>query len=133
MIYKILKVIWMFKNRDHIPKLPRGMLATKFDVSELSDKERRVLARLGARDPNGIKRAIKKYGAKDIDDLILMLEIQEPKRNVLHRLKTALGRLAGGVDYIPHQRDIDAYFRAQKHPKSKELENRLKIAKGENE
>lgn len=131
MIKGFFKAVWMFKNKDHIPKLPRGMLATKYDPNELTENERRVLARLGARDKNGIKRAIKKYGAKDIDDLVLMLQIQHPKRNFLHRLKTAVGRLVGGVDYMPHARAINEHFRAKRPRNDKEIEQRLKQAKGE--
>lgn len=126
----MLKKLWLtiasIRNYDRIPKLPRGMLATKY--TKLTQKEREVLARLGARDPVGIKVAMRRYKVKSIDELMTLLEHQQPKRRVGERWWLALGRLMGGYGYDPHASAIAAEARRSQRPKQVILEDRLKSA-----
>lgn len=123
MLYKLSRLLWTLSNRDYIPKLPRGMLATKYEETEVSAQQWRVLDRIGARDPAGIKRAMKKYGVDNLDDLVAMLEHHKPKRHVRRRLMTALGRLApGSYTRDPHEKEVK---RAMKM--SFEVEELIKI------
>jgi len=96
---------------DRIPKLPRGMLATRYDPAELTRQEREIMARMGIRDQAGVRAAIKKHKVKDAEELLAVLEHQKPQRRVLHRLWQALGRLVGGYERPPHIEDI---YRASK-------------------
>lgn len=123
MLYKLSQVLWMLSNRDYIPKLPRGMLATKYDENAVTSDQWRVLDRIGARDPAGIKRAMKKYQVDSLEDLVAVLEHHKPKRNFKRRLMTALGRLApGSFPRDPHETDLK---RAMKH--NFEVEEVIKI------
>lgn len=105
MFWSVWRVIGRFFNRDYIPPLPR-MYSTDFAPDELTDDERRALARLGARDPRGLRLAMKRHGVDTLPDLIAVLEHHQPKRRIWHRLTFALGRLSGGVPYDPHAESI---------------------------
>lgn len=99
------------------------MLATKYEESDVTQQQWRVLDRIGARDPAGIKRAMKKYQVDTIDELVAVLEHHKPKRNIKRRLMTALGRLApGSYPHDPHETEVK---RAMKM--SFEAENYIKI------
>lgn len=87
------------------------MLASKYDVDDVSRDEWRVLDRIGARDPAGIKRAMKRYKVDNIPDLVALLEHHKPKRKPLHRLKIALGRVVGGYRYDPHKDEMRRAFK----------------------
>ena len=104
MLYKLWYTFAMIFNRDRIPKLPRGMLASHYD--DIPGEERRVMARLGARDPRGVKVAMKRYGVKTIPELVALLEHQKPKRHIGHRLGLAVDRLIGSHRKNPHQAEI---------------------------
>jgi hypothetical protein len=80
-----------------------------------SDEQWRVMARLGARDEYGIKRAMKKYKVNSIEELIAVLEHQNPKKMPGEELYNAFGRMVGGQDYDPHKREINQVFRRKKH------------------
>lgn len=106
----IIRYLTTIRNRDRIPKLPRAMLAADYD--SLDRDARRVLARVGARDPAGIKLAMKRRGARTVDDLIEQLEHQRPRRAILRRIMDGLGRISRGVDHVPHQAEIVRAMRA---------------------
>lgn len=110
-----LKTFFYILNRDRIPKLPRGMLSS--DYNHIAPDERRIMARIGARDPAGIQFAMKRYGVASKEELIALLEHQQPRRNVWHRLLSAFGRAAGGVDYVPHHEEVLQAARAQRRAK----------------
>lgn len=122
----ILRNIWFallaIRNRDRIPKLPRAMLATKYDPGSLTRIERDIMARLGTRDKQGIKQAMKRYKVKTPEALLELLEHQKPRRRFLYRLKMAIGRLAGGYAKPPHIKEIKAVGT----PRNSEIESRLK-------
>ncbi len=122
----MLRNLWFallaIRNRDRIPKLPRGMLATHYEAGSLTRKEREIMARLGTRDRQGIKAAMKRHKVKTPDALLELLEHQKPRRRFLYRLKMALGRLAGGYSKPPHIKEIKAVFQ----PRNREIEDRLK-------
>lgn len=117
----------MIFNRNRIPPLPRGMLASRYDPLEMTAEERRVLARLGARDPMGIKLAMKRANVTTINELVAHLEHHQPKRNAEDRLLRSLGKARGGTPYHPHQRAVLAGARQSKQMRdSKEIEARVK-------
>jgi len=87
------------------------MLANRYDSDNVTRDEWRVLDRIGARDPAGIKRAMKRYKVDNIPDLVAVLEHHQPKRKSLHRLKRALGRLVGDYNYDPHAREVKQAFK----------------------
>lgn len=130
MLYKIYRLLWFISNRDYIPKLPRGMLAAKYETEDVSRDEWRVLDRIGARDPAGIKRAMKKYKVDNINDLVALLEHQKPKHKPFYRLKQALGRLVGEYNYDPHAREVKQAFKyhleSQEHIRIKERMRKAK-------
>jgi hypothetical protein len=120
----------MIINRDRIPPLPRGMLATRYD--DIPADERRVLARMGARDPIGVRLAMKRHKAESIDDLVSKLEHYEAERRTKERINNAIGRLVGGTPYPPHQKEIlrDERERAKaKKGDQKEIEMRVRITR----
>lgn len=130
MLVKFFLWLWRIKNYDKIPKLPRGMLASEYE--HISRDEARVLAKLGARDPAGIKRAMKRYKVSTIEELVALLEIELPRRNMLHKIRMGLGRLVGGYDYQPHAREIMQELsprNTQRRRATKAAEQRLKQVK----
>jgi hypothetical protein len=125
------KLWWAFGRifwRDQIPKLPRGMLASEY--KSVTPDERRVMARMGTRDPVGVKRAMRLYGAKTAQELIEMLDHQQPKRNIRHRIWLGIGRLVGGEATPPHQEEIlqDARH-ARKMQAASEIRERLEAVR----
>ncbi len=130
MIYKFYQLLWQLKGKDFIPKLPRGMLATEYAEEDVTPDEWRVLARIGARDRHGIKRAMRKYNVTTIPDLIEYLEHHQPKRQPGRRLQTIIGRLIGGYSYHPHEAAIKrAWKQQQNNQKCIEIQERVKHAK----
>lgn len=89
------------------------MLATKYNEMDLTRDEWRVLDRIGARDPAGIKRAMKKHGVDNIPDLIAKLEHYQPRRRFWERLDNAIGRVVGGTKHDPHAQEIKRAFKYQ--------------------
>jgi hypothetical protein len=108
MIATLIRYIFRLRNRDRIPKLPRGMLATHYDYAALDEHSIRVMARLGIRDPLGLKRAMKRYKAKTVDELVGKIEHQSPTRKIRERAMLALGRAVGGSPTPPHRKEIIA-------------------------
>jgi hypothetical protein len=128
MITKLYRALYKILPKQKIPKLPRGMYSAEY--SSLTTDERRVLARLGARDPRGIKLAMKRAGVDNIEALIALLEHQKPRRDFEGRLERFLCALEGSEPRHPHQRAIRADARrAQRarQPQAREISQRLKI------
>lgn len=126
MFRKIWKAFFMLTNRDRIPKLPRGMLATAYTADEMTPEIRRVLARIGARDPQGVKVAMKRAGAETLEELVQSLEHYRPERHAVNRFRLGLGRLIGGYDHDPHEEDIKRLMnRREKSSQQKEIEQRV--------
>jgi hypothetical protein len=100
------------------------MLAAEYDSESVTRDEWRVLDRVGARDPAGIKRAMKKHKVDNIPDLVALLEHHQPERKPFYRLKQALGRLVGEYNYDPHAREVKQAFKyhleSQEHIRIKE-------------
>lgn len=126
MLYKIIRALWRIKNYDRIPRLPRGMLAGRYE--SISPEQRRVLARLGARDPAGVQVRLKRAGVETVEELVAQLEHQRPARRLRRRIRLMLGRWVGGTDYHPTQKAILAGARRAKHRADVETEQRLKAA-----
>lgn len=106
------------------------MLASKYDVENVSRDEWRVLDRIGARDPAGIKRAMKKYKVDNIPDLVAVLEHHKPKHRFKQRLDTAIGRVVGGSKNDPHAKEVKRAFKyhleSQQYIKIKERMRKAK-------
>ena len=127
MLYKLWRLLAMLFNRDYIPKLPRGMLATKYD--DVASPERRVMARMGARDLIGVKVAMRRAGVTTVEELVNQLEHYEPERRMKVRLHRAIGRVVGGTDYDPHADDIrriDSTHTRRKERAQRDIKKRLK-------
>lgn len=128
MFNKFWRAFGMILNRDRIPKLPRGMLATRYE--NISDDERRVMARMGTRDVNGVRLAMRRHGVSTAKELIELLEHQKPKRNFWHRIHNGIGRAVGGEDHDPHQEEIRQAFRPnKKSQQTAEIMERAKAAR----
>lgn len=132
---KLKKLLWDIAIRDRIPKLPKRMLANQFEVNDANEEQWRVLSRLGARDPAGVKVAMKRAGVDNVYDLIAMLEHQEAQRQTRERWESALNRFVGGKPYDPHEAEIKRVgkklnWREQQHDyireRMKYIEARLK-------
>lgn len=85
------------------------------------------MARLGARDPKGVKAAMRRYGVSTVQELVDLLEHYKPKRNIGHRLRVGLGRLFGGTDHDPHAEAIRRAMR-KPTPAQKDVQQRVKRA-----
>jgi hypothetical protein len=125
MIGAIIQFLWRIANRDKIPKLPRGMLAGHYDA--ITEDERRVIARMGARDPLGVRVAMKRARAGDVDELVDQLEHYKPRREILRRIDRMITRALYATDYHPHRIDILQTAReARKARAAAEAARRLK-------
>ena len=111
MIKGLLKSFYWIANYHRIPKLPRGFLSSSYTL--LNRTERRVLARLGARDPRGIEFALKRAKLKDVHQLIDVLEHQTPKRRMRTRIINGITRIMGSSHEHPHIREISSGGRRQ--------------------
>lgn len=129
MLHKLWRTLWMILNRDRIPHLPRGMLASHYE--DVSGEERRVMARFGSRDFAGVRHAMKQHGVNTLDELVSKLEHQQPQRRFRHRLNLAIGRLVGGHPTDPHRAEIMIADRQRKSTDRMELEQRIKRVKKE--
>jgi hypothetical protein len=130
MLYKIWMSFIRIINWERIPKLPRGMLASHYE--DVAGDEWRVMARLGSRDFAGVKRAMKQHDCKTIEELVAKLEHQQPRRNIRHRLRLAIGRVVGGHETDPHRAEIIiALNRGKKSNARAEIEQRIKIVRKE--
>ena len=127
MIAAIVKALWRIRNYDRIPKLPRGMLATKYE--HIPADGRRVMARLGARDPRGVAIAMRRAGVESVDDLIEQLEHFRPQHRFRARLSRAIGRVLGAYDHPPHRAElIQDAIAARRARKNVEVLERLEQA-----
>lgn len=115
----------MIFNRNRIPPLPRGFAS---EYTHLDEDSRRVIARYGARDPKGVKLAMKQYGVQTVDELVSLLGHHRAKREVLHRLKVGFGRLIGGVvDHDPYAEQFRKLSRNDRKTRAtKEVQQRVK-------
>lgn len=126
MLNKIFQWLYFFTNWDRIPPLPRGFYGADYDRDTLKEDERRVLSRIGARDPYGIKRAMKKHKVNTIAELEEKLLHYKPKRRVWERFIEGIGNLWGGYDHNPHAKALYEDFKRSKSKPNKEIEARLK-------
>lgn len=127
---KLWRTFAYIRNKDRIPKLPRGMLASKYESESLERQDLRVLARLGARDPRGIKVAMRRWGVTTLEALVARLEHYEAQRNIANRVKLAIGRLFGGYQSDPHRAEIIRDERRRKKSLMHiQVEERLKAAR----
>jgi hypothetical protein len=116
MLNKLLNTIYYFKNRDYIPPTPKAY-KTKYSTDDVTEEQWRVLRRLGARSPHGIKQALEKHNCSSVDELIEHLQHYTPQRRVKRRLWLALGRMVGGMPYDPNQSDYQKAFRKSRRAK----------------
>lgn len=127
MIRLLIRHLWMIRTYDRIPKLPRGMLSSRYD--SVSHDERRVMARLGARDPRGVQVRLRRAGVETVDELVSQLDHYQPKRRFRQRVLDGIGRLTNALPYHPYKVQILADAREESHRvKNPELDERLKRA-----
>jgi hypothetical protein len=127
MIATLIRYIFRLRNKDRIPKLPRGMLATAYDYEALSEDAIRVMARLGIRDPLGLQRAMRKHKVGTVDELVGKIEHQSPTRKIKERAMLALGRAVGGTKTPPHRKEMIAAL--ERDPDSEEVNERFRRVK----
>lgn len=106
------------------------MLATRYDEADVTKEQWRVLDRIGARDPAGIKLAMKRHGVDDIESLVALLEHHKPQRRVKQRIMNSIARFTEGTKRDPHAEEIKRafklHFENQEHIKVKERIRRTK-------
>jgi len=92
----------------------------------ITEDDRRVMARMGARDPTGVAIKMRRAKVRNVDDLVKQIDHYEPTRNVWYRFKRGLGRVMGATDYNPYAEAIRRDARIAAIPKNRELKSRLK-------
>jgi len=105
------------------------MLANDYDESTVSRDEWRVLDRIGARDPAGIKRAMRKYDVDTMDELVKLLKHHKPVRKPGERLKKAVGRMFGDYWHDPHKKEFNRAFKYHQSAEEKQVIQRMKKVK----
>lgn len=114
MIRLIIRYLFRLRNRDTISKAPRG-LAEHFQTITID--ESRVLERVGARSPKGVRLRLKKAGGASVDELVSELEYTPPRPPVRARLRLLIRR-ALGVTKHPHQEQIIQAFKPRRATRS---------------
>jgi hypothetical protein len=104
MLAKLIRALWSIRNFERIPKLPRGMLAERYE--EYTRQDGRVLHRLGARSPAGVKVALKRAGVGTVPELIELLDHYKPSHRFRDRLSRMAGRFFNAEDHHPHRSEI---------------------------
>lgn len=121
----ILRVLLRIKTRDRIPKLPRGMLASEY--TSISRDDARVLARLGARSPSGVRIALQRAGVSNIRELAQQLRHYRPQRHIRQRWSRMLDRAFRASSKPLHLEDVREDARhARKRRANEEVAQRLK-------
>lgn len=120
MILTIWRRLFKLLPFQKIPKLPRGMLSSRYE--RLTHDERRVLARMGARDPRGVRVLLKRARVKTVDELAL--QHQQPDRHWRERIYAVVCHVFKGTPYNPHRREIIAALRPVKR-NTAEVKQRL--------
>jgi hypothetical protein len=127
MIRLLYSVLLRVLPRQRIPKLPRGMLSA--DYPTMTHDDARVLARLGARDPRGIKVAMKRHNVSSIDELVKLLKHHEIDRQFRQRLNALICHMTRSHNFdptAPMMRDLGRALRQRSDPKYIEMDRRLK-------
>jgi hypothetical protein len=128
MIGKIIRHLMKITLRSQIAKLPR-MFASHYLTMD-SDSER-IMSRYGIRSPSGLKSAMKKHKARDIDDLARKLEHLEVKRRVRERFDAAMVRLGGGGSRNnPHTQEIRRLVNPRRASEKEIIRERMRKVKG---
>jgi len=126
-IGQIIRALIRIRNYERIPKLPRGMLASKYQA--IDHDESRVLARMGARDPRGVRVAMRRAGVEDVDLLVAGMDHHKARRRVRRRISSMIGRWLRATDYHPHQSEILKDQRESKLAVNVEVQRRMRHAK----
>jgi uncharacterized membrane-anchored protein YjiN (DUF445 family) len=127
MLASLYKLLYKFLPKQHIPRLPRGMLSADFETFDKN--ERRVLARFGARDPRGIKVAMRKHRVASIDELVEQLPHHRAQREFQRRFNALICRMQNATNYDPHRLDLLKAARMEREsrkPENMEMKRRLK-------
>lgn len=104
MLKEFIRAVWRINNYDRIPKLPRGMLASEY--KSISRDEARVLARMGARCPAGVRVAMKRAGFQTAPDLARELTHYRPTHRLRERLNLMVSHFFGSQPAPPHRIEI---------------------------
>lgn len=126
MLYKLYVLLLQIRNADRIPKIPR-MWRSEYARDGVSQKEWDILVKMGARDPNGIRIAMKRYGASSEKELYEMIEFYKPQLRPYARLIGALKRFVGGYGSDPNAPLIRQLVTPDRQNKAQlEIKNRIK-------
>lgn len=104
MIAKIFRKLWTITYRQRIRTIPARWLSTEFRSA--SRDEWRVMARLGARSPHGVRAQVKRRRLADADEYARQLEHFRPIRALKRRISRMAGRALNAHDYIPHRAEL---------------------------
>lgn len=100
MFRRIRREFFGMKTRERLPRLPY-QLANDYDRREVDENTARVFARVGARSPEGVKLALKKWKVQDVDELIALLPHQNRRANWRRRFASWYTRITGQTPYEP--------------------------------
>jgi hypothetical protein len=123
----LYSVLYRLLPKQRIPKLPGRMYSSEFHT--FTSDERRVLARLGARDPKGIRLALKRHNVETVDELVRLLDHQRPQREFRRRWAALMGRTFDTTEHQPHAREIIETARRERRrqrPENRAMEMRLR-------
>lgn len=126
MIGKVIYELLRLRMWERIPKLPRGMLSARYE--QIGREDRRVIARLGARDPRGVEVVLKRTKAADVNELVSRLDHFTPRRRVMRRLNKMIDRLTYGTRSHPHGRALMIDRRAARRSNDAEILRRVRAA-----
>lgn len=101
MIGMIWRKLWTITFRQRIKRIPGRWLSTDFKTA--SADEWRVMARIGARSPHGVRAQVKRRGLTDADQYARQLEHFRPIRALRRRISRMAGRALRATDYQPHR------------------------------
>lgn len=81
---KVLDGFFRVSERDKIPRAPR-LMGTDFQTYERDVA--RVMSRLGIRSPDGLRHALNKYGAANVEELVSKLPHYRPEVRIYGRVR----------------------------------------------
>lgn len=123
MIGKLRRYLFRLRPREKVGRIP-NMYATKY--KSYSRVEGDLMALLGIRSPTGVKTAMRRARVDNVADLIRKLKPFKAESPFRRRWAAMFGRIVGGMDYQPHETEIN---KAMRPPKQEDMtiKNRLNI------
>lgn len=120
MIRKLIRYLFRLRPSEKIRHVPR-MYASKYKSYNRDEADLMIV--LGIRSPSGVKTAMRREKVQAIGDLIQKIKPFRAKSPWRKRWHAMLGRIVGGHEYKPHERQIDMAMKTIKT--NTEIKNRL--------